>query len=89
MRWRLLLKEYEPEIMHVTGITYTVADAISRFDVDPTCNISEDILKGLDENDNIHGKHMHSIKVFSQSFLDNADLCTSGGECCANISEAK
>ena len=37
--------------MHMAGITNTVADAISRFDMDPTCKVSEDILKGLDEKD--------------------------------------
>jgi ribonuclease HI len=31
-RWRLLLEEYGPEIVHIKGIHNTVADAISRLD---------------------------------------------------------
>ena len=34
-RWRLLLEEYGPEIMHIKGIHNTVADAISRLDFGP------------------------------------------------------
>ena len=52
----------------MAGITNT---AISRFDMDPTCNINEGILKSLGENDFIH---MHLTRVFSQSSHDNADL---------------
>ncbi len=32
-RWRLLLKEYGPKIVHIKGIHNTVADAISRLDL--------------------------------------------------------
>eukprot|EP00804_Cyclotella_cryptica_P016109 CCRYP_004225-RA/>CCRYP_004225-RA protein AED:0.35 eAED:0.35 QI:90/-1/0/1/-1/0/1/0/97 len=35
-RWRLLLEEYGPEIVHIKGIHNTVADAISRLDSGPT-----------------------------------------------------
>eukprot|EP00804_Cyclotella_cryptica_P016667 CCRYP_001970-RA/>CCRYP_001970-RA protein AED:0.64 eAED:0.67 QI:0/0/0/1/0/0/2/0/214 len=35
-RWRLLLEEYGPEIVHIKGINNTVADAISRLDSGPT-----------------------------------------------------
>ena len=34
-RWRLLLEEYGPEIVHINGIHNTVADAISRLDFGP------------------------------------------------------
>jgi hypothetical protein len=34
-RWRLLLEEYGPEIIHIKGIHNTVADAISRLDYCP------------------------------------------------------
>ncbi len=34
-RWRLLLEEFGPEIVHIKGIQNTVADAISRLDFDP------------------------------------------------------
>ena len=37
-RWRLLLEEYGPEIMHIKGIHNTVADAISRLDFGPVQN---------------------------------------------------
>eukprot|EP00804_Cyclotella_cryptica_P029463 CCRYP_011269-RB/>CCRYP_011269-RB protein AED:0.46 eAED:0.43 QI:0/0/0/1/0/0/3/0/281 len=34
-RWRLLLEEYGPEVIHIKGIQNTVADAISRLDICP------------------------------------------------------
>jgi TusA-related sulfurtransferase len=34
-QWRLLLEEYGPEIVHIKGIHYTVAYAISRLDFGP------------------------------------------------------
>ena len=37
-RWRLLLEEYGPEIVHIPGIHNTVADAISRLEYDPMVN---------------------------------------------------
>ena len=68
------------ERVHLVGITKTVADAISTFDLDLTCNISEDILIGLDENDCIHGKHVHSTRVLSQLLQEHTDssICTGG-----------
>ena len=35
-RWHMLLEEYSPEIIYIKGIHNTVADAISRLDMDPT-----------------------------------------------------
>ncbi len=37
-RWRLLLEEYGPKIVYIKGIQYTVADAISRLEYDPSVN---------------------------------------------------
>jgi len=37
-RWRLLLEEYGPEIIHIKGIHNTVAHAISRLDYSPVHN---------------------------------------------------
>ena len=37
-RWRLLLEEYGPEIVHIPGIHNTVADAISHLEYDPMVN---------------------------------------------------
>ena len=34
MRWRVLLEEFNPEIVHIKGVHNTVADAISRLDID-------------------------------------------------------
>ena len=34
-RWRLLLEEYGPEVVHIKGSHNTVADAISRLDICP------------------------------------------------------
>jgi hypothetical protein len=33
MRWRLLLEEYNPKVMHIKGIDNTAADALSRLDM--------------------------------------------------------
>ena len=51
MMWRLSLKVCGPKKVHMAGIANTIANAINRLDIDPTCNVSEDILKGLDESD--------------------------------------
>ena len=67
--------------MHITDVT-NVANAISRLDMIPTCHLTEDILKGLDENDYIQGKNMHLTRVLSQSLLDNTGLGNSVEECC-------
>jgi hypothetical protein len=40
-RWRLLLEEYNPEIVYIKGIDNTVADAISRLEYDPTKNLKD------------------------------------------------
>ena len=48
-RWRVLIEEFAPDIVHIQGIANTVADAISRLDFDPTkmshynAHISDDI----------------------------------------------
>ena len=36
--WRLLIKEFGPEIVYIKGIPNTVADAISRLDYDTKIN---------------------------------------------------
>ena len=59
VKWRLLLEKYGPEIMYIAAITTTIANAISRLDKDPTCTIIVEVMKCLDENGYIHGKHMH------------------------------
>lgn len=40
-RWRLLLEEYNPEIVYIKGIDNTVADAISRLEYDPKKNVKD------------------------------------------------
>jgi hypothetical protein len=37
-RWRLLLEEYRPKIVHIKGIHNTVTDAVSRLEYDPSVN---------------------------------------------------
>jgi hypothetical protein len=37
-RWRLLLKEYWPEIIYIKGIQNTIADAVLRLEYDPSVN---------------------------------------------------
>ena len=68
MRWRLLLAEYKTEIVHIAGITNTVVDAIFRLDIDPTCHISENLFKGLNENDYICVKHVQILEYSISSF---------------------
>ena len=58
MSWRILLEEYRLEIVYIAGISNIVANAISRLDIDHTCNVFNKILKGLDENEYIYGKQM-------------------------------
>ena len=84
--WRLLLEESQPEIVHITGIANTLAIATN---MELACHVSKDILKSLDENDYINGKHVPLSGVLSQLFQDNIDMGTSSGECLANISEAE
>ena len=88
MRGRLLLEGHRPEIVHIAGITNTVVNIIDRLDMDPPYNVSKDILKGLEESDYTHGKHVHLTRVFSQLLQDNSELGTSVGECYETISEA-
>ena len=88
MRWRFLLKEYGPEILHVASTANSIANAIGRFDMDLTCMVSERILKGLDVNDYIHFIHVNFTRALSSSLQDNAELGSSVLECFANVSEA-
>jgi hypothetical protein len=53
-RWRILLKEYAPEIIYIKGIHNTVADAISRLDYDPKLNTT---------NEYNHATHVMFTKV--------------------------
>ena len=76
------------KIVHVANVTNTVMDAISNIDMNVAFNVNEDILNDKDENDYIHGEHMHLMRVLSQPFQENTDFDTSVGECFANISEA-
>jgi len=55
-RWRILLEEYAPEIIYMTGIHNTVADAISRLDYDPKLNTT---------NEYNNAMHVKSTKVVS------------------------
>ncbi len=41
-RWRLLSKEYAPEIVYIKGIHNTVADAISRLEYNPEINPTDE-----------------------------------------------
>ena len=56
-RWRILLEEYAPEIIHIKGIHNTVVDAISRLDYDPKLNTT---------NEYNHAMHVESTKVESK-----------------------
>ena len=49
------------EIIHKASITNTVVNALSRLDMDSSCDVNEDILKGLDKNNNIHCKVHYAL----------------------------
>ena len=60
-RWRILFKEYAPEIIYIKGIHKTVADAISQLDYDPKLNST---------NEYNHAKHVRSAsKEANQKWL--------------------
>ena len=80
MRWK-----YGPEILHVAGGTNTVAKAKRILDMFPMCRVSEDILKDLDDNDYIQGKHVYLTRVLSQLLQNNTDLSASVGKIFENI----
>ena len=44
-RWRLLLEEFGPKLMHIKGIHNTVANAISRLDFGPVQDEKADWIK--------------------------------------------
>jgi hypothetical protein len=52
-RWRILLEEFATEIIYITGIHNTVADAFSRLDYDPKLNFT---------NEYDHATHVMSAK---------------------------
>ena len=63
-RWRLILKEYDPEIVYIKGTDNIVADAISWLDYSPDVNT---------RNINVHAR----MKTFTQSFnsyVENTDV---------------
>ena len=71
--------------MYIADVTNI--DTVSTLNMDPTCHARKDILKGLSENNYIHGKHMHLNRVFHQSFQDDNYLGAVINECIANISD--
>ena len=64
-----------------------VAKASSKLNMVPTCHISKDILKGLDDNDFIQRRYVHLTRVLNQWLQDDTNLGTGAGECFTNISE--
>ena len=66
MRWKLLLKEYRPKIVHIAATTNT--KSMLSLDLtwilpNPTCKVSDDILEGLDENNYLQSKHVLLTRV--------------------------
>ena len=62
-RWRLIIKEYGPEIIYIKGIHNTVADAISRLEFSPKKNPS---LNTDTQNWMILTKNWCAIERFAQ-----------------------
>ena len=81
-QWRLILEEYDPEIVYIKGIDNTLADAISRLDFTPPlpCTKQEErqnwmtFMKrwcALDEDTQTHStkQHLESMNlVFANLF---------------------
>ena len=59
--------------MHITGIINIVADDMTRLDVDLTCKVSKDILKGMDKKDYIQCKHVSLNILLIQLLQGNTD----------------
>ncbi len=83
LRWRLIIEEYGPELIHIKGDKNIVADALSRLNIDPiyapsTPDINYDAeFYGLDDEDlspnvfpvhyKLIAKHQYSNKVLVQN----------------------
>jgi hypothetical protein len=74
-RWRILLEEYDPEIIYIKGIYNTVADAISQLDYDPKLNST---------NEYNHATHVMSTnKEACQRWL----MCSKNWSCYNEMQE--
>ena len=69
-RWRLLLEEYEPEIVYIKGVDNIVADAISRLEYDPERKV---------KNSNTEKRCYALVKLFTH-YSQEGDTLTRGGE---------
>ena len=81
-RWRLIIKEYGPEIIYIMGELNTVADAISRFDFTPKAET-----RNLDQNNwmilikrwcvvsthTIKGNSINSTMELNHGFANRSD----------------
>ena len=61
------MEDFRPEIVYILDVINASADTISRLDMDPTCNIREEMLKDSDENNYMYGKYMHLNRVLNKS----------------------
>ena len=72
-RWRVLLEEYNPEIVYIKGIDNCVADAISRLVYDPNKNVKD--MRYTEQFHNMatlftHYMQKHGGDVMSSSYCD-------------------
>ena len=50
MRWRLILEEYDPELIYIQGSINTAADALGRLDIVDTPNPVTNIINAVNED---------------------------------------
>ena len=67
MRWRLILEEYNPELIYIQGSKNVAADALSGLDIVDTNNSSKPNMPSLAEHfsiekeDNLHPVNYKTI----------------------------
>ena len=69
MRWRLLIEEYSPELIYIKGEENTVADSLSRLEIDSNSQIAK-TLSQLDSNTKLDYK---SEKAMADAFAELED----------------
>jgi hypothetical protein len=75
-RWRLLLEEYEPEIVYIKDMHNTVADAVSWLEYDPSVNRTAESFRMTKVRNNSHQRQcwMTASKLWCKLDIDSDNL---------------
>ena len=60
--------------MQIAGTANTVANAVSRLDMDPTFMVDNNFQEHLGQSDYIHCQHLNMSMLLSQLMVDSSDL---------------